>query len=206
MKIETLLLGELAANCHIIDCGGGLCAAVDIGNSPEKLLRYLDQSGLQLKAILLTHGHYDHIGGVEAVRQATGADVYIHEADAPMLESAQKNLAYQITPAPYQPVTAYNTVQDGDTITVSELQFSVMHTPGHTAGGVCYRAEDVLFTGDTLFAGSIGRTDLGGNPAQMRTSLRKLYDLSGDAAVYPGHGGSSSLAAERRSNPYMRSL
>ncbi len=206
MKIETLLLGELAANCHIIDCGCGLCAAVDIGNSPEKLLRYLEKCGLKLRAILLTHGHYDHIGGVEAVRQATGADVYIHEADASMLESGQKNLAYQITPAPYQPVTAYKTVQDGDQITVGDLQFSVMHTPGHTAGGVCYRTEDVLFTGDTLFAGSIGRTDLGGNPSLMRASLQKLRDLPGDADVYPGHGSSSSLSAERRSNPYMRSL
>ncbi len=206
MNIETLMLGELAANCHIADCGGGLCAAVDLGNSPDQLLRFLEQKHLTLKAILLTHGHYDHIGGVEAVRKATGAAVYIHEADAVMLESAERNLALQISSVPYERVTEYTTVTDGEIISVGDCQFRVMHTPGHTPGGVCYLSDGVIFTGDTLFAGSIGRTDLGGSPEQMRASLQAIAALPGNALVFPGHGGSSTLEAERRTNPYLRIL
>lgn len=206
MKIETLMLGELSANCHVLDCGDGLCAVIDLGNDPEQLLRFLKRRELRLAAILLTHGHYDHIGGVEAVRKATGATVYIHEADAPMLESAQRNLASHITPLPYEVVKEYRTVSEGDVLTIGSCQITVLHTPGHTPGGVCYRVEDVLFTGDTLFAGSMGRTDLGGNPAEMRASLKRLASLPGNAAVHPGHGGSTTLEQERRTNPYLRSL
>ncbi len=206
MKIETLLLGELAANCHVFDCGEGLCAAVDLGNDPKKLLRFLEQRQYKLAAILLTHGHYDHIGGVEAVRKATGATVYIHEEDAPMLESGQRNLAWQITSNPYTPVGEYHTVREGDVLTIGSREVTVLHTPGHTDGGVCYRVENALFTGDTLFAESMGRTDLGGNPAQMRDSLKRLAQLPGDADVYPGHDRASTLEQERRTNPYLRSF
>lgn len=206
MNIQTLLLGELAANCHIIDCGDGTCAAVDVGNSPDKLLSYLEEHHLTLKAILLTHGHYDHIGGVEAVRSATGAQVYIHRLDAIMLESATLNLAAQISPAPYQPVTSYQTFTDGEEITVGNRTFTVMHTPGHTSGSVCFLTEDVLLSGDTLFRGSVGRTDLGGNPLKMRESLKKLKALPGDYRIYTGHDFSTTLEAERQSNPYMRSV
>ncbi len=206
MNIDTILLGELAANCHIIDCGDGLCAAVDIGNDADKLLDYLKAHNLTLKAILLTHGHYDHIGGVEAVRKATGAAVYIHEKDEIMLKSAAHNLAAQITPLPYTPVTAYETITDGAEILVGSRTFTVLHTPGHTSGGVCYLAENVICSGDTLFDGSIGRTDLGGNVTEMKASLKRLAALDGDFDVYPGHGASTTLDRERRCNPYMRSL
>lgn len=206
MNVQTLMLGELAANCHIIDCGNGSCAAVDIGNDADKLLRFLEKQQLTLKAILLTHGHYDHIGGVEAVRAATGAVVYIHEKDAPMLESAALNLASHITMAPYHPVKAYTTFTDGDQITVEARTFTVLHTPGHTSGSSCFLTEDVLLSGDTLFRGSIGRTDLGGNPAEMRASLQKLAALEQNCRVYTGHDSSTTLDQERRSNPYLRSL
>lgn len=206
MKIKTLLLGELAANCHIIDCGNGICAAVDVGNSPDKLLDFLAEKQLTLGAILLTHGHYDHVGGVEAVRLATGAKVYIHENDAPMLESGQANLAWQITHTPYTPVTEYTTCTDGETITVGERDFTVLHTPGHTSGSVCYLTGNMLLSGDTLFRGGMGRTDLGGNPAQMRESLRKLKNLSGNYEVHTGHDFSTDLETERLTNPYLRSV
>lgn len=206
MKIHTLLLGELAANCHIIDCGEGLCAAVDIGNDAAKLLSYLESKNLKLDAILLTHGHYDHIGGVEEVRKATGAMVYIHENDARMLEDAQLNLAAHITPLPYTPVSAYSTFKDGAEITVGSRTFSVLHTPGHTSGSVCFLTEDILLSGDTLFRNSIGRTDLGGNPAQMKESLRKLKALPCNYQVYTGHDFSTTLDDERMSNPYMRNV
>ncbi len=206
MKIYTIQLGELAANCHIIDCGNGLCAAVDIGNSPEKLLQYLETKKLTLKAILLTHGHYDHIGGVEAVRAATGAEVYIHENDAIMLESAAHNLAFQIASTPYRSVAAYHTFADDETITVGDRTFTVLHTPGHTSGSVCFLTENVMLSGDTLFCGSIGRTDLGGSVSQMRQSLQKLMELTGDYKIYSGHGSATTLDYERNTNPYMRSL
>ncbi len=206
MKIHTLLLGELAANCHIIDCGDGICAAVDVGNDADKLLGYLESNHLTLKAILLTHGHYDHIGGVEEVRKATGAAVYIHENDAIMLKSARHNLAAQITPLPYTPVKEYITMKDGEEIAIGSRSFTVMHTPGHTSGSVCFLTEDVMLSGDTLFYHSIGRTDLGGSPVQMRESLKKLKALPIDYRVYTGHDRTTTLEDERNFNPYMRSL
>ncbi len=206
MRIDTLELGELGANCHIVDCGDGICAAVDIGNDPDALLDFLIENHLTLQAILLTHGHYDHIGGVEAVRIATDAQVYIHEADAPMLTDAYLSLAAQITRAPFRAVTDYCTVTDGEQITVGRRTFNVLHTPGHTSGSVCFLTEDVMLSGDTLFRGSIGRTDLGGSVREMRTSLEKLRDLEGEYTVLTGHGMKTTLDTERRTNPYMRSL
>ncbi len=206
MRIDTLQLGVLSANCHIVDCGGNTCAAVDIGGDPERLLAFLQTHDLTLKAILLTHGHYDHIGGVEQVRKATGAQVYVHEADAPMLKDAFLNLAAQITSAPFRSIRECRTVTDGETITVGSRVFTVMHTPGHTSGSVCYLTDHVMLSGDTLFHGSIGRTDLGGNVQEMRASLRRLCELSGEFDVYSGHGLATTLDTERRINPYMRSL
>lgn len=206
MRIDTLELGELGANCHIIDCGDNTCAAVDIGSSPDELLEFLTAHGLTLKAILLTHGHYDHIGGVEAVRSTTGAQVYIHEADAPMLTDAFLNLAAHITPVPFQQVGEYRTVTDGEKISIGSRTFTVLHTPGHTSGSVCYLTENVMFSGDTLFRSSIGRTDLGGKAQEMHASLRKLRELEGEYIVCSGHGMKTTLDAERRTNPYMRSI
>ncbi|MBE6825906.1 MAG: MBL fold metallo-hydrolase [Ruminococcus sp.] len=206
MTIRTLQLGELAANCHIIDCGNGICAAVDIGNDPDRLLSWLEEQKYTLCAILLTHGHYDHIGGVEAVREATGAPVYIHEADAPMLQDASRNLAAHITMAPYRNVKEYVIVRDGDEITAGERVFRVLHTPGHTSGSCCFLTDDILLSGDTLFRGSMGRTDLGGNPAEMRRSLKQLASIEEDLRVYSGHGDQTTLNYEKKTNPYLRSL
>ena len=202
MKLTILQLGVLGANCYLLE-NNGEAVAIDIGGTPERLMQRLAQEKLTLKAILITHGHYDHVGGVEAVREQTGATVYVHEADAEMLTSGQKNLAYQLTSMTYEPVRAYTTVKDGQTIREAGLEIGVMHTPGHTPGGVCYRVGDALFTGDTLFCGGIGRIDLGGNRKDMLVSLQKLAALLDDPAVYPGHGESSSLAWEREHNPYM---
>ncbi len=206
MKLHTLQLGELGANCHIIDCGDSTCAAVDIGGDPDVLLEYLTANCLTLTAILLTHGHYDHIGGVETVREVTGAQVFIHEKDAPMLKDAFLNLAAHITAEPFRPVAAYTTVTDGEEITAGSRTFTVLHTPGHTSGSVCYLTENVMLSGDTLFRGSIGRTDLGGNVTEMRASLKKLREIAEDYEVYSGHGMRTTLEIERRTNPYLRSI
>lgn len=204
MQITTLHLGGLSTNCYIVPCGGGEAVVIDIGDGAEKLRQKLDEMGLRVKAILLTHGHYDHVAGVEAIRAAYDCPVYIHESDANMLKSGQANLAYQLTDKAYTPVREFRTLRDGEQLSIGELHFTVMHTPGHTPGGVCYLVENVMFSGDTLFYGSVGRIDLGGNARDMRESLAKLAALPGDYEVYPGHFDSTSLAWEREHNPYMR--
>ncbi|MBQ8927188.1 MAG: MBL fold metallo-hydrolase [Oscillospiraceae bacterium] len=204
MELKTLCLGSLGTNCYLLDCGGSDVLAVDIGDGAQEVLDVLSSGGRRLLAILLTHGHYDHVAGVEEVRRATGARVYIHEADAVMLTSARANLAWQISDTPYIPVEDFETVQDGQVLTVGTRSIRVMHTPGHTPGGCCFFTEDLMFSGDTLFKGSIGRTDLGGNVAQMQETLRMLSGIPGEYRVYPGHFGSSTLTWERQHNPYLR--
>lgn len=206
MEMITLVLGELGTNCYLLECGENSVIAIDIGNSSEKVLDTLHEKNLDLKAILLTHGHYDHVAGVETVRAATGADVYIHELDAVMLTSASANLAEMLTAEPYQPVQVYQTVKDGEILRFDTQSVRVMHTPGHTPGGVCYFADHRMFCGDTIFKGSIGRIDLGGNLADMKKSLRKIASLQQNYELYPGHFFPSTLAAEKLQNPYLRDL
>ncbi len=206
MKFTRLVLGELATNCYILDIGNQQAIAVDIGNGAATLIRELEKNNLQLKAILLTHGHYDHVAGVEAVRKITGAEVYIHEKDAVMLESGEANLSWQLTNEAYCPVEIYHTLQDGAVLEFNHQKIQVMHTPGHTSGGVCYLTEEIMFSGDTLFKGSIGRTDLGGNQAEMMQSLRKISALEKNYQVCPGHFDTSTLDEEKNYNPYLRNF
>lgn len=203
MTVRTLILGQLSSNCYIVDCGE-VCAIIDIGDDAEKLLHYLKTYTLKPAAVLLTHGHFDHVGGVEEVRLATGAKVYIHEADSHMLNSGTANLAEQISDKPFQPVKEFETFKNGDCITVGNVTFTVMHTPGHTSGSVCFLTENLLFSGDTLFRCSIGRTDLGGNGEEMEESLSKLSRMEGEYRVYPGHFHSTMLSFEKENNPYLR--
>lgn len=205
MEIMTLHLGSLATNCYILPCGEGEAVVWDIGDGAPVLRRKLEAAGLAVRAVLLTHGHYDHVAGVEEIRKAYGCPVYIHEQDAVMLRSAQANLAWQLTDKTYTPVECFETLTDGQILTFGDLRIRVMHTPGHTPGGCCFFVnEEILISGDTLFRGSIGRTDLGGNVSDMRESLRKLAAIEGDYQIYPGHFGSSTLSWEREHNPYLR--
>lgn len=205
MKIHQLNLGELRVNCYLAETAPSRCVIVDLGGDPDYLLRYLDEKKLTLTKILLTHGHFDHIGGVEAVRKATGAEVYIHEFDAKMLTSEIYSLAKGMSFVPFEPVDEWISVYDDCIINDGELSFKVIHTPGHSEGSVCYICDDVIFSGDTLFCGSVGRTDFpGSNPIDMRNSLARLALLDGDYRVLPGHNSSTTLERERRSNPYMR--
>ena len=203
MNITTLHLGSLGTNCYLVPSGENRCIIIDIGDGVARLRDTLDSKGLKPEAILLTHGHYDHVAGVEEIRSTYGIPVYIHAADEKCLRSGQANLAYQLTDKAFIPVAEYQTLSDDDTLNIGELEITVIHTPGHTPGGVCYQIGDALFTGDTLFAGSIGRIDLGGNAQDMRASLERLASLCGDYEVYPGHMGSSTLDWERQNNPCM---
>lgn len=207
MNIKTLQLGELNANCYVAITAPNQCVAFDIGGSPRVLIEYLKMNRLKLSKILLTHGHFDHIGGVEEVRKATGAEVFIHSEDAEMLQSSAYSLHSVISIMPFNSVTEYNTVRDGQVITDGNFSFLVLHTQGHTKGSVCYICEEdkIIFSGDTLFCCSVGRTDFpGGSSQEMMKSMELLAAMEGDYKVYPGHNESTTLDYEKRNNPYMR--
>lgn len=208
MNIKTLHLGALNANCYIVQTAPEQCIAVDIGGTPQIVINYLKMTGLKLTKILLTHGHFDHMSGVEEVRKATGAEVYIHEADAFMLESADASLFSSmsfLSASPFIPVKEYKTIHDGDEIQDGDYTFRVLHTPGHTPGGVCYITDDTIFSGDTLFCCSAGRTDFPKSDSQqMILSLKKLYNLEGDYKVFAGHNETTTLDYERKNNPHMK--
>ena len=205
MRIKTFQLGELNANCYLVETAPGRCVAVDIGGSPRMFLEYLKMQRLNLTKILLTHGHFDHIGGVEEVRAATGAEVYIHESDAPMLSSSSASLHSAMSIMPFTPVTDYTSLKGDCYINDGDCSFHVLHTPGHTHGSVCYIVNDVMFSGDTLFCCSVGRTDFpGGDAHYMMQSMELLASLEDDYKVYPGHNENTTLSYEKQNNPYMR--
>lgn len=194
MKIYTLPLGQLETNCYLVADEDGNTAVIDPAAAPERILQTARDSGLTIQAILLTHGHFDHVGAVAGLTQALRCPVWMHESELTLPE--------YLTDGPLYYTDGYG---EGDTVTAGKLNFSVLHTPGHTPGSVCLRCEDALFSGDTLFAGSCGRTDFsGGSGSEMCRSLRRLAQLPGDLAVYPGHGEATTLEREKRVNPYMR--
>ena len=193
MQVFTLPLGAYQTNTYIV-VNDGRCVVIDPGYEPETIHRFLESNGLTADAIFLTHGHFDHVGGVKGLVERLGCPVYIHEAELSMPEAMTAGPLYYT-----------HTYGEGDRIEKAGLSFRVLHTPGHTPGSVCLMAEDVCFSGDTLFAGSCGRTDLpGGDWATIRRSLYRLTQMENDLTVYPGHGESTTLAAEKRYNPYMQ--
>ena len=187
MKVITTVVGSLQTNCYLlIDEETKSAALIDPGDEAERLLALVKSEGVTLKYILLTHGHRDHTLAVPALKKALpDVPVYIGEADA------------------HSPDLKY--YGEGDTLPLSSLTIKVLATPGHTLGGVTLLVGDAMFPGDTLFAGSMGRTDLpGGNDAQMLASLRRLAQIEGDYTVYPGHMNATTLAREKAMNPYLR--
>lgn len=204
MRIYTLQLGELHANCYIVETAPSRCVAIDIGGSSRLFLEFIKMKRLTLSKILLTHGHFDHMGGVEEVRKSTGAEVFIHESDTEMLSSSAKSLHSILSIMDFIPVTEYTALKSDSYINDGDCSFKVMHTPGHTYGSVCYICDNVIFSGDTLFCCSCGRTDFpGGDAAYMKDSLYRLSLLEGDYKVYPGHNDQTTLDYERKNNPYM---
>ncbi|MHB8171557.1 MAG: MBL fold metallo-hydrolase [Thermincolia bacterium] len=202
---KCLPVGPMAANCFIIGCEQTKEAAViDPGGDAKVILSLLDKEGLELKYIINTHGHIDHIGANDEVKAASGAKIIIHELDAEMLTNPRKNLS-AFMGAMNSFKAADKTVKDGDMIQVGNLELKVIHTPGHTPGGICLKQGALLWTGDTLFQGSIGRSDFpGGNHDTLISSIKtKLTVLPDDTQVFPGHGPSSNIGEEKRSNPFL---
>ena len=197
MHITTLPLGPLGANCYIVSAGA-CCAVIDPGDNGPALHDAL--RGLTVSAILLTHGHFDHVGGVRALQAETGAPVYLSSHDLCLPEELSGGLPAEFIDLSQEAASA---------ITVGSITFDVLETPGHCPGSVCFWAKDgqeeALFTGDTLFQGSMGRTDFpGGDLTAMQLSLQRLSQLPPSLAVYPGHGPASTIGDERRWNPFLR--
>lgn len=206
MKIYKLMpLSVCATNCFIVETENKNALLIDAPDDAEYILSKLEQYELTLKKILLTHGHCDHIAAAEDLREKTGAEVYIHENDAAMLKGSPENLAMYIIGQQCRQVKAFIPVKNGDKITLDELELEVMHTPGHTKGSVCYVCENTIFSGDTLFCGSVGRIDFpGGSRAEQRNSLKLLKELKGDYHLLSGHGEDSTLDFERKTNMYLQ--
>lgn len=205
MKVLTLKTGYMAANAYIVYTENKPEAVIiDPGDDIKLIMDLIKEHELKLEKILLTHGHFDHIGAVKDLKERTGAQVAIHKQEADFLTDPNKNLSYIINRQIVQdPADIF--LEDGDLIRVADMEFKVLHTPGHTEGGVCYKLGKVLFTGDTLFEGSVGRTDLsGGSYEQLMSSIReKLLVLDDDHLVYPGHGRQTTIGRERRENPFL---
>lgn len=208
MNHKRIPLGPLWTNSYIIDDGRGTALCIDAGGDPGDVLKYLKEQKLSLKAIVLTHCHMDHILGAAAMKRATGAKLYAPEADRLLLVDPEQNLSaefgYDVIPV--QPEVMVN---DNDEFDVGGMHLTALHTPGHTRGSTCYIVDgcgkQLLVSGDTLFARSIGRTDLiGGDSEAMMSSLARLRNIEGDMPVLPGHGPETSLAKEHEWNPFLK--
>ena len=200
-EIKPVLCGLYQENAYLL-CPEGTRDAllIDPGDDLNALKRALEASGRTLRAILLTHGHFDHMLAAQPLSRITGAAVYVHPLDQELLCDGDKN-AYDPGCASLPCPVDFEAEELGDEIEVCDLRFRVLHTPGHTRGSVCYYDEEngILFSGDTLFCAGFGRMDLyGGSPAQMRTSLRSLFELPEDTQVYCGHGPMTGIQAEKR--------
>ena len=206
MQITKIPTGGYSANCWLLlDEESNAAAVIDPDAGTDLILAALSDAKATLSMILLTHGHFDHISAVDALRDATGAPVLIHAKDAPMLTDAAANASAVFFGEGQTYRAADGFLKGGDALHLGEKTIAVRHTPGHTPGSVCFVTGDALFTGDTLFCDSIGRTDLpGGSEKQMRESLRRLRFMPGDYTVYPGHGEITTLERERVHNPYFQ--
>ncbi len=206
MEVKRLDTGYMGTNTYVLYGGEpGACVVIDPADD-RPVLDFMAENGLRCTHILLTHTHFDHIMGVAGLKAATGALVCAHADDAPGLHDASISLA-RMTSFAVEPSEADVVLQDGDTLAAAGFTLRVLHTPGHSAGGVCYVLEaprKVIFSGDTLFYRSVGRTDLPhGSQSELLASIRnKLFTLEGDYLVYPGHGPATRLADERAGNPY----
>ncbi|TAK29726.1 MAG: MBL fold metallo-hydrolase [Chloroflexota bacterium] len=206
MILETLTVGAFAVNCYVVgDESTRQGMIVDPGDEPERIMALVRKLDLTITLIVNTHCHADHVGGLAAVKRATQAQFAIHQAEVPVLEHAPASavmlIGQRMEPLPQPEIL----LKDGDELTVGNLTFKVMHTPGHTPGGICLLHDDVCLTGDTLFNMGIGRFDFpGGNyNALMKSITQRLLTLPDNTGIYPGHGPHSTIGTEKNYNPFF---
>lgn len=206
MIIRELTVGPIAANCFIVGCEKTQKAVViDPGDEPDRILLVLAKNSLVVEAIINTHGHFDHVGGNKRLKEVTGANLLIHAADAPMLAHLSDmamawGMRAENSPPPDK------TIAEGDVITFGEQSLKVLHTPGHSPGGVTLAGSGVAFVGDTLFAGSVGRTDFpGGSHEVLIASVKnKIFPLGDEVRIFPGHGPATTVGQEKKYNPFFQ--
>lgn len=207
MILKRVEVSSMAVNCYIVGCEETKeVAVIDPGGNARGILKVLENNGLKAVYIINTHGHIDHIGANRAIKDATGAKVLIHKNDAKMLTNAVSNFSFmmgqQVTSPP-----ADQFIDEGDIIKIGNtVELKVIHTPGHSQGGICLVTDNIIFSGDTLFYGSIGRTDFpGGSYQELISNIKnKLLCYDDDVVVYPGHGPATTIGFERKRNPFLR--
>ncbi len=207
MIIKRLAVGPLETNAYIIgDETTGQALVVDPGDEPDRILALIKDSGLAVNAVICTHSHFDHIGAAGDIKNATGARILIHRDDLEGYELVRDQAAmwgYDIDELP----APDGFIDEGDNIQAGNLGFRVMHTPGHSPGGICLYGEGVIITGDTIFRGSVGRTDFpGGSVERLRESFKRIIDLPDETAILPGHGPETTVGTEKRENFFVREL
>lgn len=204
MILERRNVGIYGVNCYILgdeDTNKG--AVIDPGGSVEEILKTIREHELNIEYIILTHAHGDHIGGVPQLKNLTNAKVIAHKDEKELLNDKEKNLTSTMSCGVVE-IDADEYVKDGEILKLGNLDLKIIHTPGHTPGGMCILVDNIMFSGDTLFAGSMGRCDLfGGNYDEMQKSLKKLSKLDDEITVFSGHGPATRLGVEKVTNPYM---
>lgn len=201
MMVRSLVVGQLETNCYVVvEEEQKLAMVIDPGDEPDRILELA--GGLDVQYIVLTHAHFDHAGAVQEIREATGADIAVHAAEMPVYEGISDQAAFWgflMEPLPPPDIV----LGEGDELLLGNTSFMVIHTPGHSPGGICLYGEGIVFTGDTLFAGSVGRTDFpGGSLKELKASFKRLMTLPPGTIVYPGHGPATTIEKELSDNMF----